>query len=81
MGNIDWRPCLNLWAVVEYVTKYATKAPKSCRKVGELLRAVVDEVGKYTPENEGIDLLRKTLQKVYARTLGDRDYGLFEAVF
>ena len=28
MGNIDWRPVLNLWAVVQYVTKYATKAPK-----------------------------------------------------
>ena len=27
MGNIDWRPVLNLWAVVQYVTKYATKAP------------------------------------------------------
>ena len=24
MGNIDWRPCLNLWAVVEYISKYAT---------------------------------------------------------
>ena len=31
-GNIDWRPCLNLWAVVQYISKYATKAPKgSCR--------------------------------------------------
>ena len=28
MGNVDWRPILNLWAVVQYVTKYATKAPK-----------------------------------------------------
>jgi len=24
MGNVDWRPVLNLWAVVQYVTKYAT---------------------------------------------------------
>ena len=31
-GNIDWRPCLNLWAVVQYISKYATKAPTgSCR--------------------------------------------------
>ena len=28
LGNVDRRPCLNLWAVVQYVTKYATKAPK-----------------------------------------------------
>ncbi len=27
LGNVDWRPMLNLWAVVEYVNKYATKAP------------------------------------------------------
>ena len=31
MGNIDWRPCLNLWAVVEYICKYATKAPEGSR--------------------------------------------------
>ena len=37
MGNIDWRPVLNLWAVVEYVTKYATKAPKGSRKIKEVL--------------------------------------------
>ena len=31
-GNIDWRPCLNLWAVVQYISKYATKGSKgSCR--------------------------------------------------
>ena len=44
MGNIDWRPVLNLWAVVEYVTKYATKAPKGSTRLGEVLRAAVDEV-------------------------------------
>ena len=33
MGNIDWRPILNLWAVTEYVTKYAAKAPKDSRGV------------------------------------------------
>ena len=31
MGNIDRRPVLNLWAAVQYVTKYATKAPKGSR--------------------------------------------------
>jgi hypothetical protein len=34
LGNVDWRPCVNLWAVVEYVTKYATKAPKGSRRLG-----------------------------------------------
>ena len=48
--------------------------------MGEVLRAAVDEVCKYEPENQGVDLLRKSLQKVFAKTLGDRDYGIFEAV-
>ena len=26
VGNVDWRPVLNLWVVAEYVTKYAMKA-------------------------------------------------------
>ena len=38
MGNIDWRPVLNLWAVVQYVTKYATKAPKGSRRLNEVLQ-------------------------------------------
>ena len=50
MGNIDWRPVLNLWAVVQYVTKYATKAPKGSRKLNEMLRDSVDEVCTYVPE-------------------------------
>ena len=72
-GNIDWRPCLNLWAVCEYVTKYATKAAKGSKALGEVLRCAVDEVCRYEPENEGVDLLRRSLQKVFARTIGDRD--------
>ena len=80
LGNIDWRPCMNLWAVCEYVTKYATKAPKGTKRLDEVLRTAVDEVCKYEPDNEGVDMLRKSLQKVFAKTLGDRDYGIFEAV-
>ena len=46
VGNIDWRPMLNLWAVVEYVTKYATKAPGKSKSLREVLRQTVDEVCK-----------------------------------
>ena len=28
LGNIDWRALLNLWSVLEYLTKYTTKAGK-----------------------------------------------------
>ncbi len=44
MGNVDWRPCLKLWAVVQYVTKYATKAPKGSRRRNEVVKAAVEEV-------------------------------------
>ena len=80
LGNIDWRPCLNLWAVVQYITKYATKAPKGSRRLGTVLREVVEEVCKFDTEDAHLDLLRRTLQKFYSRTLGDRDYGIFEAM-
>ena len=80
LSNVDWRPILNLWAVLEYITKYATKAQKGSRSMGEVLRNAVDEVCKYVREDGVTDLLRRSLQKCYARTLGERDYGIFEAV-
>ena len=80
-GNIDWRPCLNLWATIEYVTKYATKAPKGSKHLADTLNAAVDEVLKYSSEEPGVYLLQRALQKVFARTLGGRDYSMFESVF
>ena len=81
MGNIDWRPVLNLWAVVQYVTKYATKAPKGSRRLREVLKDAVDEVCTYVPEGEGADFLRRSIQKFFARSLGERDYHAYEAVY
>jgi len=80
LGNVDWRPCINLYAVVEYVTKYAMKAPKGSRRLGEVLKSAVDEVCRYGKEGQGLDLLQQSFKKVFARTLGDRDFTLFEAV-
>ena len=79
-GNVDWRPCLNLWAVVQYVTKYATKAPKGSRRVHDVLKDAVDEVCQYVPDGEGADFLRRAIKKFFSRTMGERDYGAFEAV-
>ena len=31
LGNIDWRPLLNLWSVMEYLTKYTAKAGKGSK--------------------------------------------------
>ena len=80
LGNIDWRPCIDFDAIKDYIAKYAVKAPKSTKRLAEVLAAAVDEVTKYEAEGEGIDFLRKVLNKVFSKTVGDRDYGLFEAV-
>ena len=79
LSNVDWRPVLNLWAVMEYITKYATKAQKGSRSMGEVLRGAMEEVCKYMPEDGVTDLLRRSFQKCFARTIGERDYGIFEA--
>ena len=71
---------LNLWAVVEYVSKYAMKTPGKTKAMREILRDCVDEVCKYTKDGEGVDLFRKSLQKFYSKSIGGRDYGVFEAV-
>ena len=80
LGNVDWRPMLNLWAVVEYVSKYAMKAPGKTKAMREVLRDCVEEVCKYTKEGEGADLFRRSLQKFYSKAIGGRDYGIYEAV-
>ena len=39
----------------------------------------MENVCKYSPlDPESTDLLRKTLQKFFARSIAGRDYGLFE---
>ena len=50
--NIDFLPCLNAWAVVQYVAKYATKAPKGSQRLGDVLQCSVDEVCKYGPRTK-----------------------------
>ena len=79
LSNVDWRPVLNLWAVMEYITTYATKAQKGSRALGEVLRSAMEEVCKYVREDGVTDLLRRSFQKCFARTIGERDYGIFEA--
>ena len=78
LGNIDWRPCLNLWAVMQYISKYATKAPKGSRRMFEVLSDAVDDVCRFVPQEQ--DILRRSIQRFFARTLGERDYHVYEAV-
>ena len=82
LGNVDSRPVLILWAVVPYVTKYATKAPKGLRhwnhRPDRIRRSL--KCASMSLRHEGSDLLRRSIQTSFARALGERDYHAYEAV-
>ena len=40
MGNIDWRPLINLWSVLEYLTKYTAKPGSGSKTLGKVLETV-----------------------------------------
>ena len=80
LGNIDWRPLINLWSVLEYLTKYTAKSGKSTRQLGNLFEDVLKDVELYEREDGHVDLWRRTIQKFYNRVIGNRDYTLFEVV-
>ena len=63
MGNIDWRPLLNLWAVLEYLTKYTAKAGKGSKHLGRLFEDVLDKVAQFETEDGVHDLWRRTIMK------------------
>ena len=80
LGNIDWRPLLNLWTVLEYLTKYTAKAGKGSKHLGKLFEDVLDKVFQFEMEDGIHDMWRRTIMKFYSRILGDRDYSLFEVL-
>ena len=80
LGNIDWRPLINLWSVLEYLTKYNAKAGKGSKFLGKLFEDVLAMIYKHEEEDGLHDLFRKTVMKFYSRVLGDRDYSVFEVV-
>ena len=80
VGNIDWRPLINLWSVLEYLTKYTSKVGKATKHLGKLFGDVVATVCQFEEEDGVHDLWRRTIMKFYNRLLGNRDYSLFEVV-
>ena len=80
LGNIDWRALLNLWSVLEYLTKYTAKAGKGSKRLGTLFEDVLKKVFQYEEEDGLHDLWRRTIMKFYSRILGDREYLLFEVM-
>ena len=51
LGNIDWRALLNLWSVLEYLTKYTSKAGKGSRQLGTLFKDVLESVNTWELKN------------------------------
>ena len=80
LGNIDWRPLINLWAVLAYLTKYSAKASKPTKQLTSLLDEVLTDVTQFEKEDGSTDLWKRTIMKFYNRVLGNRDYTLFEVV-
>ena len=79
LGNIDWRPLLNLWSVLEYLTKYNAKAGSGSKKLATVFADVVTNVCDWERE-DGADLWRRTIMKAYSQVLGGRDYSLLETM-
>ena len=81
LGNIDWRPLLNLWTVLEYLTKYTAKAGRGSKTLGKLFEDVLDKVFQFEFEDGIHDMWRRTIMKFYSRVLGDliyvRPLGIF----
>lgn len=80
LGNIDWRALINLWSILDYLTKYATKGGKGPKHLGKLFEDVLDKVFQFEVEDGIHDMWRHTIMKFYSRILGDRDYSLFEVL-
>ena len=78
LGNIDWRPLINLWSVLEYLTKYIAKVGKATLHLGKLFGNVVETVCSFENEDGIHDLWRRTIMKFYSKLIGNRDYSLFE---
>ena len=46
-GNIDWRPLINLWSVLEYLSKYTAKVGKATQHIGKLFGEVAATVCEF----------------------------------
>ena len=80
LGNIDWRPLINLWSVLEYLTKYTAKSGKGSLHFGKLFEEVIENIMVHDEEDGCKDLWRKTVMKFYNKLIGGRDYSIFEVL-
>ena len=79
-ANVDFRALLNLWSILEYLTKYNTKAGVGSKRLGKVLEDVLCNIIDWDQEDGVHDLWRRAIMKCYSRILGGRDYSLFECL-
>ena len=80
LGNIDWRPLLNLWSVLEYLTKYNAKAGIGSKRLATVFEDVLVNICEWEREDGLHDLWRRAIMKSYNQILGGRDYSLLETM-
>ena len=80
LGNIDSRPLISLWLVLEYLTKPISKSGKGSKQLTTLFDNVLSDMCAYEQEDGISDLWRRTILRVYNRVVGDRDCTLFQVV-
>ena len=78
LGMFVWHPLINLWSVLEYLSKYTAKVGKATQHLGKLFGNVVETVCSFESEDGIHDLWRRTIMKFYSKLIGNRDYSLFE---
>ena len=80
LANIDWRALLNLWSVLEYLTKHTTQAGSGSSSFKKTFVDVTDMINSYEEDNGLKDLWRTAIMKFYSKVLGGGNYSLLEAV-
>ena len=75
-----FRAWLNLWAVLDYLTKYNAKAGKGSKKLAQVFTEVLEQICEWDDDSGLHDLWRRMIFKCYSRVLGGRDYSLFETM-
>ena len=63
LGNVDWRPLINLWSVLEYLTKYTSKCGKASLHIGKLFDEIIETLMEHEVEDGMHDLWRRTIMK------------------
>jgi hypothetical protein len=87
LGHIDWFAVIHMHMVIEYLSKYATKAPDSSKKWQDNVQLESQDIWEYVVASDQGLFLRLVLQKFYAQflvpgaTTCSKEYMLFLRIY